>query len=247
MKIYHYNVDSGALLGESEARKNPAWSEDSPEEGEFLIPAHTTTIAPPPVGQQEVAVFEVDAWVVKADYREVQYYAKATGAPMSVSTVGALPDAAWTTLPKPSHDHAFDDQSGTWILDINKAKAAAKAGIDAKAEQVRAKYLTSAPLQSATYTEKAREAREFKAAGYPSAPFGPVTWPYVDAEMRAASDATPQAACDRILAEAAQYAQVKGAAIEYERRHGKITVDAAGTASAIATAEAAAHAALDAL
>lgn len=152
----------------------------------------------------------------------------------------------------PSAEHVFDYAAGTWVHDtdpatVNKAKASAKARIDSKAEQVRAKYLTAAPLQSATYAEKAREAREFKAAGYPSAPFVPATWPYVDAEMRAASDATPQAACDRILAEAAQYAQVKGAAIEYERRHGKITVDAAGTASAIATAEAAAHAALDVL
>lgn len=130
---------------------------------------------------------------------------------------------------------------------LDELKASAKAGIDARAEQVRAKYLTAAPLQSATYTEKAREAREFKAAGYPSAPFDPAAWPYVDAEMRAAGDATPQAACDRILAEAAQYAQVKGAAIEYERRHGKITVDAAGTLAAVSAAEAAAHAALKVL
>lgn len=130
---------------------------------------------------------------------------------------------------------------------LDELKAAAKARIDIKAEQVRAKYLTAAPLQSATYVEKAREAREFKAAGYPSAPFDPATWPYVDAEMRAASDATPQAACDRILAEAVQYAQVKGAAIEYERRHGKITVDAGATEAAVNTAKVATLAALDAL
>lgn len=129
----------------------------------------------------------------------------------------------------------------------DELKATAKANIDAKAEQVRAKYLTAAPLQGATYIEKAREAREFKTAGYPSAPFAPATWPYVDAEMRAASDATPQVACDRILAEAARYAQVKGASIEYERRHGKITVDAAGTPAAVSAAEAAALTALDAL
>jgi hypothetical protein len=130
---------------------------------------------------------------------------------------------------------------------IGDVKALAKSRIDIKAEQVRAKYLTAAPLQSATYVEKAREAREFKTAGYPSAPFAPATWPYVDAEMRAAGDATPQAACDRILAEAAQYAQVKGAAIEYERRHGKITVDAGGTIAVVNAAEAAALAALDVL
>lgn len=130
---------------------------------------------------------------------------------------------------------------------LDELKAAAKVKIDIKAEEARRKYLTAAPLQSATYVEKAREAREFKAAGYPSAPFAPATWPYVDAEMRAAGDATPQAACDRILAEAAQYAQVKGAAIEYQRRAGKIAVDAAGTEAAITAAQATALAALDAL
>ena len=132
-------------------------------------------------------------------------------------------------------------------LTLAERKTAAKKRIDAKAEQVRAKYLTAAPLQSATYVEKAREAREFKAAGYPSAPFAPATWPYVDAEMRAVGDTTPTAACDRILAEAAQYAQVKGAAIEYERRHGKIAVDAAGTSAAVSSAEATAMTALSAL
>lgn len=130
---------------------------------------------------------------------------------------------------------------------LDEVKSYAKARVDIKAEQARAKYLTAAPLQSATYVEKAREAREFKAAGYPPAPFNPVTWPYVDAEMRAASDATPQAACDRILAEAVQYAQVKGAAIEYERRAGKIAVDAGAAEAAINAAEAAALTALDAL
>ncbi len=130
---------------------------------------------------------------------------------------------------------------------LDELKTEAKSRIDFKAEQMRAKYLTAAPLQSATYVEKAREAREFKAAGYPSAPFAPATWPYVDAEMRAAGDATPQAACDRILAEAAQYAQVKGAAIEYQRRAGKITVGAGATEAAINAAEAAVLTALDAL
>ncbi len=148
--------------------------------------------------------------------------------------------------PFTSPTQVWDAQQGI-VVSLPAAKSAAKARIDVKAEQVRAKYLTAAPLQSATYVEKAREARELKAAGYPSAPFAPATWPYVDAEMRAAGDATPQAACDRILAEAEQYAKVKGAAIEHQRRAGKIAVDAGTTEDAINAAQATALAALDAL
>lgn len=119
---------------------------------------------------------------------------------------------------------------------LSQAKTKALDEIDAVAEQVRAKYLTSAPLQAATYVNKANDALKYKLALYP-VPFVPASYPYVDAEMRAAGDTTAQAAADRILLEASTYDSVKGAAIEYARRVGKIAVNSATTVTAITTAK----------
>lgn len=130
-----------------------------------------------------------------------------------------------------------------WVLAVAKTKA--KDNIDRYAEEVRAKYLTSAPLQTATYISKAKDALNYKAAGYP-VPFVPTTYPYVDAEMRAAGDASAQAAADRIIGESNLFDAAIGSAIEYERRRAKINIDSAAcsTVDLVATEEANAKALL---
>lgn len=124
--------------------------------------------------------------------------------------------------------------------------------IDAKAEEVRKRYLTSCPLQGATYISKEADARAYKAAGYPT-PFNEFTYQYVWAEMIANGDATAQIAADRIIYEADLYnngtalVKGKGPLIEKERRAAKIAIAAAADKTALDAALAAGISALDAL
>ncbi|RME58088.1 hypothetical protein D6779_07220, partial [Candidatus Parcubacteria bacterium] len=64
------------------------------------------------------------------------------------------------------------------------ARAEAEKMIDEAAGQARARYITVAPGQEATYVEKARQAEAFKAAGYPT-PVDVNLYPLIDAEVQA--------------------------------------------------------------
>lgn len=59
MKIYHYHPETGVFLGEGKADPSPL------EEGIWLIPAHSTTISPPPFGEGEQAVMVNSSWGVQ--------------------------------------------------------------------------------------------------------------------------------------------------------------------------------------
>jgi hypothetical protein len=119
-------------------------------------------------------------------------------------------------------------------------KAAALAAIDAEAGVARARYITVAPGQEATYILKAQQATAFKAGGYAGAVPG-----LVQAEMDA-TGATAQQAADDILAQEATWAY-KAAQIESARRRGKVAAGNAADAAAVDAARAAAIAELGAL
>lgn len=123
---------------------------------------------------------------------------------------------------------------------LDQVRAAAAAAIDAAAGAARARYITIAPGQEATYLIKAQQAREYRTAGYA----GPVP-ALVQAEA-AATGETAQVACDRILAEEAAWV-AKAAEIESARRRGKVAVGAALDAAAVEAARDAAIAELAAL
>lgn len=131
-----------------------------------------------------------------------------------------------------------------WAL--ANAKKDARTQLDELAEVIRTKYLTSAPLQAATYINKARDAANYKGQGYPM-PLDVMLYPYVDAEMRAAKDSIPKYAADRIITEATLYDSIKGAAIEFERRVAKIAVGAATTVEGVLAAKATGKVALNVL
>jgi hypothetical protein len=59
MNIYHYIADTGIYHAEGLADESPL------EPGVFLIPAHTTTVAPPEVSEPEIAVFRDGEWSVE--------------------------------------------------------------------------------------------------------------------------------------------------------------------------------------
>lgn len=81
MKLYHYNRVTNEYTGEKEARESPL------EPGVFLHPANTTEIVPPPVGANQVAIFENGAWVVKPDYRGETWY-QADRTPVEIDFIG---------------------------------------------------------------------------------------------------------------------------------------------------------------
>lgn len=65
--VYAYD-DNGVYIGETSAEMSPR------ENGVWLIPANATEIKPPVAKENEWAVFEEGAWVLKADYRGVVYW-----------------------------------------------------------------------------------------------------------------------------------------------------------------------------
>lgn len=124
-----------------------------------------------------------------------------------------------------------------WLASF-PARAAAE--IDAKAGEVRKRYITSVPGQDATYLLKERHAEAYKAAGYAGAV------PAMIQAEAAATGLSAQAAADSILAERDAWL-TKAAQIEQARRSGKISVVAAATHDQKVAAYQAAIVALDAL
>lgn len=60
MKIHNYDPFSKVFTCTSDADESPL------EEGQFIIPANSTTIAPPPLKEGQVAVFKEVEWEVRA-------------------------------------------------------------------------------------------------------------------------------------------------------------------------------------
>lgn len=101
--------------------------------------------------------------------------------------------------------------------------ATALATIDAEAGNARARYITVAPGQEATYMCKEAHARAYKAAGYPAAAVA--DYAMVEAEAKAINGAAPtaaqmQAAADGVIAQADAWIG-KAAQIERSRIAGK--------------------------
>ena len=60
MKLYNYDPNSGAYIGETTADESPL------EPGVYLVPAAATTTPPPTAGSGEYARFTDDGWQVEA-------------------------------------------------------------------------------------------------------------------------------------------------------------------------------------
>lgn len=112
---------------------------------------------------------------------------------------------------------------------LDEAVQAAYSVIDAAAGAARARYITIAPGQEATYLLKSAQARAFKEAGYAGVAPG-----LVQAEIDA-TGATAQQAADAILMQQAAW-EIKAAQIESARRRGKVTVGKAAEVAAVTVA-----------
>lgn len=113
--VYHFDRH-GAFTGEtSRARRSPADTEEV-----WLIPERATTIAPPSVAANQVAVLRDGQWSVVTDRRGQLAYDKATGAARLVEVPGDIADGETLTSP-PSLDHVWIGTS--WRLPLARAKA----------------------------------------------------------------------------------------------------------------------------
>jgi hypothetical protein len=114
MKIYNYHPETREYLGSADADESPL------EAGQFLIPAHATTVEPPSVDLDQAAVYVNGEWNVQPDHRRVDLYSVVDGAPVKVTDIGQLPSNT-TTLPRPSRDHVWSEAG--WSVDAAARKA----------------------------------------------------------------------------------------------------------------------------
>jgi len=117
---------------------------------------------------------------------------------------------------------------GNVSLDAERSRAKTK--IDKHAGIARTRYITVAPGQGLTYQEKAEEAADYIAAGYPAPTGSPPMledYPFLQAEVDATGKTHAQAADDILNQKSAWIAA--GAQIEKHRLGGKAQVDNATT------------------
>lgn len=237
--IYNYDPATGGYVSTTTADLSPR------EPGVYLLPAHAAEIAPPEAQPHTWPVYDpaTATWALVPDYRGGTFYSTATGARVEITALGETPaDLGLTDQAPPAGYMSWVD--GAWQHDIERTKAAALAAIDAAAGAAagaaRARYITVAPGQEATYILKAQQAAAFKAGGYAGSAPG-----LVQAEMDA-TGAASQAAADDILAQEAAWGY-KAAQIESARRRGKVAAGNAADAAGVQAAQAAAIAELGAL
>lgn len=94
MDIYNYHPDTGEHLSQSAARENPL------DEGEYLIPANATTMAPPIPGDNQAAIFVGGTWSLVPDWRGHTYWL-ADGSEHTITTLGDEPPAEALNAPPP--------------------------------------------------------------------------------------------------------------------------------------------------
>lgn len=82
MLIYNYHPETGEFIGAAEAEESPFG------DGEFLIPAHATTTAPPEtVSGGHALSFDGETWHEVEDHRGETWF-NAEGEPMVINLIG---------------------------------------------------------------------------------------------------------------------------------------------------------------
>lgn len=97
LAIFHYHRTTGECLGQGVADPDPL------QEGQWLIPAFATAVAPPHAGPNEAAVFDTatDRWSAVADFRGQTYWL-ADGSEHRISELGvSKPADALDAAPAP--------------------------------------------------------------------------------------------------------------------------------------------------
>lgn len=222
--LYAYDPISGLYTGPAQADPSPL------EPGVWLHPANTTETMPPTAGDREAAVYRSGGWSVVPDWRGHGYYT-ADGKWHTITELGIAPPVDALDAPPPAP-----------VADL---KSAAMAAIDSAAGAARARYITVAPGQEATYQAKSVEAESYIAAGRPA---DATPYPILSAEAAVRGISVSDIA-DMVIGVRDQWTGI-AAQIEAQRISGRLGVEAAAAAedrAGIATARDAAIAALEVL
>ena len=86
MKIYNYSKETGEFLSASDAFTDPLEQKRTGKDV-FLVPAYATKNAPPVAGANEVAVYELENWVIKPDHRGETWF-KGYNVPVLIKDIG---------------------------------------------------------------------------------------------------------------------------------------------------------------
>lgn len=91
--VFSYHPETKEFIGISHAQESPL------EKGVILMPANSTAIQPPAIGEKQAAVWNGNGWWdVVADFRETLYY-DTDGNDYTQKELGNLPE--WALLEKP--------------------------------------------------------------------------------------------------------------------------------------------------
>lgn len=94
MQIYNYHPETGEYLGPDMADPDPL------DEGNWLIPAYSTTQEPPQPGVNQTAVFMEGSWKLVADYRGLTYWLP-DGSEHTIEDLGVEPPSDALDAPPP--------------------------------------------------------------------------------------------------------------------------------------------------
>ena len=152
MNIYNFHSITKEYLTTVVAEADPA---ESRKQGKFipLIPANATLIEPPTVEANQVAVFENNKWVVKADYRKNYVKVDDNFQVQEITTIGEqegfyLVDKAIGELIKENPDN-FKIQDGEIVQKTKSEIEEQKA--QQEAERIAMLNLTGADVERAIY------------------------------------------------------------------------------------------------
>lgn len=84
MIYYNFSNETNEYLSNGVAKLDPI-------DKLAMIPANATTIKPPSVGVNEIAVFENNSWVIKKDYRGSKGFLSDTREDLEIKNIGDLP------------------------------------------------------------------------------------------------------------------------------------------------------------
>jgi hypothetical protein len=108
MKIYNLDPETNEYIGSDAAQRDPL------EQHKWMIPAHCTTVSPPPTGENQVAVWDGADWQITPDFRGVDYWL-GRDKKETMKTLGALPDGAMLEEP-PMTPEEITEQHRSEIL-----------------------------------------------------------------------------------------------------------------------------------
>ena len=146
MNIYNYNQVTFEYTSDSVADESPL------EPGIYLIPAFSTSIEPPGMSSNEVAIFDdiKQSWSVISDYRQVDLWSKTT-AQKIMAVLGETPADINATVVEPAVEYPkWDVMTETWTIDEKAQLSAKEAAVTYEIQQLLSVANNKiAPLQDA--------------------------------------------------------------------------------------------------